>query len=70
MAPRKKQDFEAGLKELEALAEQMEGDMSLEDSLAAYEKGMKLHAQLSAQLDAGEKKLRLISEEKEETDEL
>ncbi len=36
-------DFEAALKELEALVYDMEnGDLSLEDSLAAYKRGMEL----------------------------
>ena len=66
MAAKKKQDFESGLKELEALVERMEGEMSLEESHKAYEAGMKLHAQLTAQLDAAEKKLKTLSEENDE----
>lgn len=66
MAAKKKQDFESGLKELEALVERMEGEMSLEESLKAYEAGMKLHAQLTVQLDAAEKKLKTLSEENDE----
>lgn len=66
MAAKKKQDFEAGLRELEALVGQMEGEMTLEESLKAYEAGMKLHAQLTAQLDAAEKKLKTLSEENDE----
>ena len=66
MAAKKKQDFESGRKELEALVERMEGEMSLEESLKAYEAGMKLHAQLTAQLDAAEKKLKTLSEENDE----
>ncbi len=66
MAAKKKQDFEAGLRELEALVRQMEGEMTLEESLKAYEAGMKLHAQLTAQLDAAEKKLKTLSEENDE----
>lgn len=66
MAAKKKQDFEAGLRELEALVGQMEGEMTLEESLKAYEAGMKLHAMLTAQLDAAEKKLKTLSEENDE----
>lgn len=66
MAAKKKQDFEAGLRELEALVGQMEGEMTLEESLKAYEAGMKLHAQLTAQLDVAEKKLKTLSEENDE----
>ncbi|HIT69271.1 MAG TPA: exodeoxyribonuclease VII small subunit [Candidatus Aphodomonas merdavium] len=63
MAAKKKLDFETGLKELEALVERMEGEMTLEESLKAYESGMKLHGQLLALLDAGEKKLKILSED-------
>lgn len=68
MAPRKnaKVDFETGLAALEALVAKMEGEMPLDEAMAAYEEGVKLHAALSAQLDASEKKLRILSGEEEE----
>lgn len=61
-----KLDFEAGLAALEALVARMEGEMPLEEAMAAYEEGVKLHAALSAQLDAGEKRLRVLSGETDE----
>ena len=68
MAPKKepKLNFELGLAELELLVAQMEGEMPLEEAMGAYEKGMKLHAQLSAMLDDSEKKLRVLSGEEED----
>ncbi len=45
-------DFEAALKELEALVYDMEnGDLSLEDSLAAYKRGMELSSFCQQKLD-------------------
>lgn len=58
-------DFEAGLAALEALAEKMEGEMPLEEAMSAYEEGMKLYAALTAQLDASEKRLRVLSGEED-----
>ena len=54
-------NFEAGLAALEALVGRLEGEMPLEEAMAAYEEGMRLYAALSAQLDASEKKLRVLS---------
>ena len=59
-------DFETGLAALEVLVSRMEGEMPLEEAMAAYEEGMKLHTALSAQLDASEKRLRILSGEEEE----
>lgn len=64
-----KVDFEAGLGALEALVARMEGELSLEEAMAAYEEGVKLHAALEAQLDASEKRLRVLSGEDEGEDE-
>lgn len=62
MAAKKKPiDFEKGLEALEALVSQMEGEMPLEDAMRAYEEGVKLYAALSAQLEAGEKRLKILS---------
>jgi exodeoxyribonuclease VII small subunit len=45
-------DFEAALEELEALVGKMEtGKLSLEDSLAAFERGVKLTRQCQVALD-------------------
>lgn len=55
-----KMDFEAGLAALEALVAKMEGELPLEEAMAAYEEGMKLHAALTAQLDANEARLTVL----------
>lgn len=39
----------------------MEGEMPLEEAMAAYEQGVKLHAALLAQLDESEKRLKTLS---------
>lgn len=55
--------FEAGLAQLEALVGGMEaGALSLEQALTAYEQGMALHAQLSALLKAGERRIEMLQE--------
>lgn len=55
--------FEAGMEELEELVGTLErGDMSLEDSFKAYEKGVKLAAKLKEVLDAGDKRISLLTE--------
>ena len=47
----RKQTFEAGMSELEALTERLaEGDMTLDDTIKTYEKGVALAAQLKQQL--------------------
>jgi len=54
-------DFEKGLQALEALVARMEGEMPLEESMQAYEEGMKLYAALAAQLSESEKRLKILS---------
>ena len=45
----RKQTFEAGMSELEALTERLaEGDMTLDETIKTYEKGVALAAQLNA----------------------
>lgn len=63
-----KLDFEAGLAALEALVAKMEGELPLEEAMAAYEEGVKLHAALSAQLDESEKRLRVLGGEEDDDD--
>ena len=47
----RKQTFEAGMSELEALTERLaEGDMTLDETMKTYEKGVALAAQLKQQL--------------------
>ncbi len=62
---RKKQgvDFEAALEELEGLVERMEeGELSLEDSLKTYERGIALSRACQKSLDAAEQRIRILSE--------
>ncbi|MCV6620191.1 MAG: exodeoxyribonuclease VII small subunit [Cellvibrionaceae bacterium] len=64
MTKEKKPSFETSLAELESLVEAMEaGDMSLEDSLAAFEKGVKLTRQCQQELSAAEQKVELLMEQ-------
>ena len=56
-------DFEASLDSLEQLVEKMEkGDMSLEESLAAYESGVGLYRRCQAALEQAELRVRLLSD--------
>ena len=56
-------DFEASLDQLEQLVGTMEqGDMSLEDSLAAYERGVGLYRRCQAALEQAELRVRLLSD--------
>ncbi len=62
---RKKQGvgFEASLEELEGLVERMEeGDLSLEESLKTYERGIELSRACQKSLDAAEQRIRILSE--------
>ena len=59
---KKQQTFEEQLLELEALVRKMEeGSMALNETLAAYEQGMKLSKTLTAELDAAEKRMLELS---------
>lgn len=61
MAKAKKINFEQSLEELEALVEQMEeGELSLEDSLKAFEKGIKLTRSCQQALKEAEQKVQLL----------
>ncbi|MDQ3617566.1 MAG: exodeoxyribonuclease VII small subunit [Pseudomonadota bacterium] len=56
-------DFEASLDALEQLVEKMEhGEMSLEDSLAAYERGVGLYRRCQTALEQAELRVRLLSD--------
>ena len=56
-------DFEATLKELENLVKQMEsGDLGLEESLAAFERGVKLTRKCQAALKNAELRVRVLTE--------
>lgn len=55
--------FEAALAELEGLVEKMEtGELSLEASLAAFERGVKLTRHCQAALQAAELKVKVLTE--------
>jgi len=55
--------FEQSLDELESLVEKMEhGEMSLEESLAAYERGVGLYRCCQAALEQAELRVRLLSD--------
>ena len=56
-------DFEASLDQLEQLVGKMEqGDMSLEESLAAYERGVGLYRRCQAALEQAELRVRLLTD--------
>ncbi len=56
-------DFEASLDQLESLVEKMEhGEMSLEESLAAYERGVGLYRRCQGALEQAELRVRLLSD--------
>ena len=60
---KKKLTFEAGMEQLEALASALEsGDMPLEEALGAYDKAVKLHKQLKDMLDAGDTRIRVLTD--------
>ena len=55
--------FEHSLDELEQLVEKMEqGEMSLEDSLAAYERGVGLYRRCQSALEQAELRVRLLTD--------
>lgn len=56
-------DFETSLDALEQLVERMEhGELSLEDSLAAYERGVGLYRRCQQALEQAELRVRLLSD--------
>ena len=66
MPPRKKttdnQSFENKLQRLEELVQKMEGgELSLSDTLGAYEQGMKLARELNQELDGAEARMQELS---------
>mgnify|MGYP006360520719 FL=1 len=57
------QAFEQSLTELEKLVAQMElGEQSLDDSLAAYERGIALYRQCQTALETAEQRVSLVSQ--------
>lgn len=60
-------EFEKNVKDLESVIEKLSaGDLSLKESMALYEKGIKLARTMEKQLDETEKKVNIILEGKEE----
>ncbi len=56
-------DFETSLDQLEQLVEKMEhGEMSLEESLAAYERGVGLYRRCQQALEQAELRVRLLTD--------
>ena len=59
--PTESLDFEAALAELEALVQRMEtGSLSLEDSLAAFERGVQLTRQCQTALQQAELRVKAL----------
>ena len=64
-------DFESALEQLEELVTSMEeGDISLEESLKAFEKGIKLTRECQAALKNAEQKVQVLINENGDTEEL
>lgn len=64
-------DFERALEDLEQLVSAMEeGELSLEDSLQAFEKGIKLTRKCQAALKQAEQKVQVLINEDGDTEEL
>lgn len=70
--PRKKTEppsFEASLSELEALVERMEGgEMTLEESLGAFERGITLTKTCQQALQAAEQKVEMLTRNEPDAD--
>ena len=63
MTEKKAPGLEASMQALEALVSKMEsGELSLEESLAAFEKGMVLSRQCQQALEKAEQKVRILME--------
>ncbi len=57
----KKPDFETSLKELEEIVEQLEtNDLTLDETLAKYESGIKIYKQCNQVLEKAEKKINIL----------
>ncbi|MFZ6047568.1 exodeoxyribonuclease VII small subunit [Pseudomonas sp. CR3202] len=56
-------DFEQSLADLQALVERLEsGELSLEDSLSAFEQGIRLTRECQAALNQAEQKVQILLE--------
>lgn len=64
-----KPDFEKSLQELEALVQKMEsGELSLEESLQEFERGVHLTRQCQAALSVAEQRVKLLAADGSQTD--
>jgi len=64
-----KPDFETSLKELESLVEAMEkGDLSLEDSLSHFERGVQLSRTCQQALKVAEQKVEILMQKSGQED--
>jgi exodeoxyribonuclease VII small subunit len=60
------QTYEAALEDIERIVEQLEsGELSLEDSLAIFEKGVGLTKYCYQKLDEVEKKIEILTKDRE-----
>ena len=56
-------DFEAAIAELESIVKKLEeGDLSLEQSLALYERGVQLSRYCHGRLEQAERRIEILSE--------
>ncbi|WP_120997587.1 exodeoxyribonuclease VII small subunit [Stutzerimonas urumqiensis] len=63
MARKKAVDFEQSLADLQQLVERLEsGELSLEDSLACFEQGIRLTRECQAALSQAEQKVQILLE--------
>ena len=59
--------FEENLKELETIVAELEkGELSLEDAISKFEKGIKVSKECNSKLEDAEKKINILLEGKEE----
>jgi len=66
MAAKEKKKFEEAVKELERVVEQLEsGELSLEDSLAVFENGVRLVKLCNQKLTEVERKIELLVKDKD-----
>ncbi|HGY92189.1 MAG TPA: exodeoxyribonuclease VII small subunit [Planctomycetes bacterium] len=69
MAKKVDLSFEEKLKKLEDIVESLEnGELALEKAVDRYQKGVRLHAELQADLDRMEKRVRMLTEEGREVE--
>jgi len=67
MARKKAPDFEQSLAELQTLVERLEsGELSLEDSLGAFEQGIRLTRECQGALAQAEQKVQILLEKDDE----